>query len=448
MTERTLELNRAQVTVAPPNNSRLMVLGNNAGASDLGGPLNRQTLFTVYYEMYRRHPWIRAAIDKRASTATGSGNQLVPSTPDGDIPDSVAREWLAFQRRSAWTQLNRATYKDVDIFGEGWWWVQHTKGGRPYKAWRLNSKYVNPVLVDGVFVGVTYGQVGSQNLQAYPAVRLLHFREEDPDQDVMGLSKLHSLTETVAQDLFAMRYQRSFFENSAQTGIIFNMRNASKEEAERNRVWLEQNYTGPERAHRPIVLEGDIQVQPSVANQEDMQFVESRRMNRQEILAVLDVPESLLGVMESANRSSTREGDVSFRDALAARQSLFEEEISNRLLLDMFGWDTVLYEEKDSSKRAMLEQTKQLIELLNAGLLNRDEIRGTLGKGNIKGGDLFTVSTFNGLVPVEKIEDAFAQNATRQPFGAPPQAPQEQSNDPQDKQQREDRVGEVDPRRR
>lgn len=447
MTVKSVELNRAQVTVSPPGGVRISVLGGVSSPSEQTAPTHRQTLYQVFYEMYRRHPWVRAAIDKRAQTAVSAGYQLTPEEPSNDLNAAEAKEFRAFARRSNWDQLRRAWYKDIDIFSEAWGWVQHTKAGRPFKAFRLHPKYTFPILVDGVVIGVEYG-TGDKKI-VYPINQLLHFRDEDPDQDVAGLSKLYSLMETVSQDLFAMRYNLSFFENSAQTGIVFNMRNASKEEAERNRVWLEQNYVGADRAHRPMVLEGDIEVKSAVAKHADMQFIEGRRVHRQEILAVLDVNETLLGINENSNRSSGKENDLSFRDAVAARQVLVEEEVNNKLLLGMFGWDDILFEENDSSKRNQLEQLVLLTQALQNGLLNRNEIRGKLGLGDIEGGELFTVQTSTGMIPVDKLMDQFeaGQRLAAQLKQPPPESPDDE-DDPNDAQKREDRRREPDARPR
>lgn len=445
---RTAKLNRAQVTVTPPGGTRLSVLQATTASSDLTAPMHRQTLYTIFYEMYRRHPWVRAGVDKRAQTAVSAGYQLTPADPSSELNASQAKEFRAFARRSNFSQLRRATYKDIDIYSEGFWWVQLTKGGKPLKAFRLHPKYVNPVMTNGVITHVEYGSYSDNNRVRYPIEQILHFRDEDPDQDVQGLSKMYSLMETVSQDLYAMRYNLSFFENSAQTGIIFNMRNASKEEAERNRVWLEQNYSGPEKAHRPIVLEGDIEVKKSVATKQEMEYIEGRKVNRQEILAVLDVSDTILGVTEDANRSNAKENDLSFRDAIAGRQLIVEEEINNKLLFELFGFEDMLFEENDSSKRNQLEQAALLVQLLNTGLLNRNEIRGMLGRGDIEGGDLYTVTASTGLIPVNELMTQFEHQLTAKPSAAPPPPPPDGEEDPNDAQKQQDRKGEVDARPR
>jgi HK97 family phage portal protein len=220
----------------------------------------------------------------------------------------------------------------------------------------------------------------------------------------VGLSPLFSLQETVAQDLFSMRYNRAFFENSAQTGTIFNMRNATKEEVDRNRAWLDENYVGAINAHRPILLEGDIDIESSVSKHQEMQFVDLRRINREEIFGVLDIDPTKLGILEDSNRSTSKESDNSFReDTISPLQSVVEEEVNDTLILELFGWDDILMEHEDQSPRARLSNLTFYRDAVRDGLMLRNEARAEIGRGPIKGGEVPTISTSAGVVPLERL---------------------------------------------
>jgi phage portal protein BeeE len=160
------------------------------------------------------------------------------------------------------------------------------------------------------------------------------------------------------------------------------------------------------------------------------------------------VNESLLGITENSNRSSSKEADLIFRDAIAARQLLVEEEINNKLILGMFGWDDILFEENDSSKRGQLEQLALFTQALQNGLMNRNEIRGRLGLGDIAGGELYTVQTSTGMIPVEKLEEAFQQGMDLAAKAVEAQEETDDEDDPNDEQKAEDRRREPDARQR
>jgi phage portal protein BeeE len=56
-------------------------------------------------------------------------------------------------------------------------------------------------------------------------------------------------------------------------------------------------------ADRPLFLSGGVKVEKPALNAADLQFLENRKFNRQEILAVFRVPETILGFTEDANRA-------------------------------------------------------------------------------------------------------------------------------------------------
>src|SRR6185503_15593000 len=129
---------------------------------------------------------------------------------------------------------------------------------KPIKAVRLHANFMSPVMRSGKIVQWRYGFRGNDTF--YDDEIIIHFTLDDPESDVQGISPLHPLQRAVAQDLFAMEYNEAFFRNSAQTGIIFIVKTSTSDEAKRNREWLETNYVGPENAHRPLLLEGDVEV--------------------------------------------------------------------------------------------------------------------------------------------------------------------------------------------
>jgi HK97 family phage portal protein len=359
----------------------------------------------IYSEIYRKHPWVRAAIDKIAKVSAAPGYNFVPSDPTEDVIKLHKSELVKFFRKSHGKKLLRMTYKDLLIYGEAYWWIDMTLGGRPRMAKRLHPRYMDAVIENDELVQWRYGPF-HQDADAiyYDASIILHFAIEDPDSDLIGLSPLNSLQDTVAQDLFAMRYNRSFFENAAQTGTVFNMQNATKDEVDRNRAWLEENYVGAANAHRPIILEGDIEIGSTVSKHQEMEFTELRRINRQEIFGVLDIAPEKLGINEDSNRSTSKEADHTFREeTVGPLQAIVEEEVNDRLILDLFNWDDILFQHEESDSRSKMASMEIYDRAVGSGLFVRNEVRAELGRKPIKGGDVPTISTSAGVVPLERL---------------------------------------------
>lgn len=398
MAERAAEVMKADITVQAPSATGQL--------SQTGQAAQRRSQGDLYYSMYRAHPTVRAAIEKIAKTAVATGYQFSPATAETplDLGDPRLDTLRLFFRTSNANQLLRATYKDLLIFGDAFWWINKARGGVPLKAQRLHPKYTT-VLTDMTKVtGYVYAASSSGNALNYKPDVVIHFRLDDPDSDLYGLSPLDSLQRTVAADIYAMDYNGNFFENSAQTGVIFNLKNCAPDEVERNRTWLETNYVGARNAHKPLVLEGDVDVKKAVSTPQEMEFIEGRKFNREEILSVLDVPATKVAISGDSNRSTSKEDDNTFRsETIQPLQSVIEEEISNALILGMFGWEDIVFKHREVSKRDLIELTKMLSELERMGVYSPDEVRGELGMAKTAGGDIHFVQTAAGLIPLSMI---------------------------------------------
>lgn len=386
--------------------------------------------------MYKQHPIVRAVIDKISRTAVATGYQLVPVDSTAELNDANAKKIDLTFRRSKIVSLLRQTYQDLLIYGDAFWYILPARDGVPFRFYRIAPQQVNLVIdtdTREVMSYITRDPKNGRETQ-YEPDEFLHFKIADPDNDFYGLSPLESLNSTVAQDLFAQTYNESFFANSAQTGIVFNMKNASKEEVERNREFLKKEYTSAANAHKPLLLEGDVEVSKSVSSPAEMQFIEGRRQLTMEILAVFDLPYTKLGgTSESANRSQSAENDKTYRtETIQPLQAVVEEIINENLIINTFGIDDVLFEHKEIDTRDEATQMKLYIDAMTHGIYDLNYIRKAVGVAPTDGGDVAFFQTSTGLVPVSEAlaPTQAAPQITDQPVDEPgePMNPVDASN--------------------
>jgi HK97 family phage portal protein len=389
--------------------------------------------FSTYYNMYKKHPIVRAAVDKIAkqSTKTGYHFRSRDSTKTLKVSDvKILSETFA---RSRANSLLRKSYTDLLIYGDAFWFITPSRLGVPYQFIRQDPSTVS-IVIDKQTRSVTQYIVRDQqgNETSYGPLEMVHFILFDPNNEVYGLSLLESLMSTVSQDLFAQTFNEAFFANSAQTGIIFNMSGASKEEVLRNREFLKKEYVGGANAHKPLLLEGSVKMEKSVSSAADMQFIEGRRQLLSEILAVYDLPYTKLsGTSESANRSQSAENDKAFRsETIEPLQGIIEEEINESLVLGLFGMTETEFEHNEIDSRDRDTQLKYYIEGMMHGLWPIDYVRAKLeGLASIPGGDICFIQTPTGIVPVDQIPNLAAAiiakaNAGTDALGQPqPQVP-------------------------
>lgn len=401
---------RAQITQPTPKvTANFGILGMTQNGEPLYIDRSRKAKYATYYEMYRQHPTVRAAVEKISKVAVTNGYRFTPVEPDDELSDEKIAALRKFFRASNGSQLLRSAYRDLLIYGESFWLIiqDGSTAKKPLSARRLHPQYMDEQVTAGELTGWRFGPVVDADKGVnYKRAQIIQFKFDDPDNDIRGLSLLASLELTVASDLFAMKFNERFFENSAHTGVIFNMKNTSPEEVERNRVWMEQNYVGTENAHKPIILEGDMEVTRSVSTRADMQFIEGRKFNREEILSVLDVDPSKIGINENSNRSVSKEADNTFRqENISPLQLVIEEEINNQLIMALFGWEDILFRQNDSSRRDQLDMMKLYAEAERLGVYSINQVKGELGLPPIRGGDVSFVQTAAGAIPVEWLDD-------------------------------------------
>jgi HK97 family phage portal protein len=402
-------IEKSQITVPTPGlPARFSLIGGSKQNLLLTHAKREQ--YAIYYEMFRQHPILRGAVEKLTKYAVSTGYHFEPDTPEGSVPKNKELTLRRFFRKSRSGHLLRLTYKDLIIYGEAFWWIEKSILGTPLRALRLHPKYMSPDLdSNDNLVGWTYGpQAGSDDKpKYYKKDRILHFRFDDPESDVSGLSLLHSLQITIATDLHAMHFNGNFFENSAQTGLIIIVRTSTGDEARRNREWLDQNYVGTKNAHRPLLLEGDVDVKPSVNRMTDMQYVEGRVLSRQEIMTALDIPPEKLHIVEDFRRpqqggSST---DTFQSDTISPLQTIVEEEINDELIMEVFGWDDILFKHNESTSHAETSKAELYKHYEMMGVMSINQIAKKLGLPNVEGGDAHFIQTAAGLIPVEMIDE-------------------------------------------
>jgi HK97 family phage portal protein len=398
-------IEKSSVTVSPPGLPvRFAILGGKKIGNIAGTA--KGDLYGIYYEMFRQHPIVRGAIEKISKYAVATGFHFESDDKNEEIDRNREKAAKRFFRKSNAQHLLRITYKDILIYGESFWVVEKTMAGTPIRALRLHPKFMDPELTDAdELVGWWYGPGVTEDRKHYKLDQILHFRLDDPDTDLIGLSLLHSLQLTVASDLNAMHFNGNFFENSAQTGLIIIVKTSTGDEAKRNREWLDQNYVGTRNAHRPLLLEGDVDVKASVNRMSDMQYVEGRVLNRQEIMTVLDVPPDKLNIIDDRRRDTEGSSGNFQAETISPLQTIVEEEINNQLFMTIFGWDNVMFFHNIADNRSELDQAKLYAEYERIGVMSVNQIADRLGLPRVEGGDGHFIQTAAGMIPIDLLDE-------------------------------------------
>jgi hypothetical protein len=136
-----------------------------------------------------------------------------------------------------------------------------------------------------------------------------------------------------------------------------------------------------------------------------MQYIEGRHFNMDEVLAVLQMSRVQLGIPNRAGTAGNQ-GDIenSFHEeVIFPLQSIIEDEINNSLIWRIFGWDDIIFQHREGDPRRKRDQADIWDKHQKNGRISINEVRSEMGYGPVKGGDIYTIQTAAGLIPVDII---------------------------------------------
>jgi len=181
------------------------------------------------------------------------------------------------------------------------------------------------------------------------ASEVVHSRSMNPYLYWRGMSPLLVAMLPASADYAAEMFQKGLLMNNADTGIIATTDQAlTPEQREQFTAALRERKRKAGTPDRPLFLSSGVKIEKPTISNVDMQFLETRRLLRQEIGAIFKVPETLMGFSDSKAGSLSGGGQAmsveqhSFvEQTLAARCHRIESAVAPIIATfgdDLVGW--------------------------------------------------------------------------------------------------------------
>jgi HK97 family phage portal protein len=126
-----------------------------------------------------------------------------------------------------------------------------------------------------------------------------------------GMSRLLVAMGAAGADFAASRYAQGYWMNNADTGAIVTT-DQWLSDVQRATILtaLRERKRKAGTADRPLILGGGLKVEKPVLSGMESQFIENRKMNRQEIGAIYGVPEAVMGFNDSKSSALSGGGNA------------------------------------------------------------------------------------------------------------------------------------------
>jgi HK97 family phage portal protein len=336
-------------------------------------------LTASYAAMYRRQPWVYASVNKLARSVArmplkayqrddearrrlfdGDLHRLMTKPGQGMIP-------FAFKERIV---------KNTAIYGNAF----VVKLGAADAESIPQELFAAPSIGWSIGKGDTYVWTARDGKRyPFPRWQVIHFRFWDLDEHGFGMSMLEPLRMTLAIEDAAQRYGVSAFRNGARPGSTLKTDKELTEPAlERLKAALHAIHGGVDNAFKVAVLEQGLDWAPFPHNLEEAAVVEHRKLTREEVTAVIDVPQPTVGILDEANFASVDQlHTMLYQDSLGPWVSMIEETVQAELVepIPEFAGQFVEFDLNAVMRGDILSRYRAYAIAINASFKSPDEIR-------------------------------------------------------------------------
>lgn len=154
--------------------------------------------------------------------------------------------------------------------------------------------------------------------------QILHLRSFNPLNDWYGLSPIEAAAYSIDQHNQSGAWNQALLQNGARpSGALVVRAEAvgggvlSAEQYTRIKQQVDEQFSGPANAGRPLLLEGGLEWKEMSISPKDMDFVQAKNSSARDIALAFGVPPQLLGIP----------GDNTFSNLQEARLSLWEQTV-------------------------------------------------------------------------------------------------------------------------
>ncbi len=293
-----------------------------------GRALESLGYWSSYSQLYRKQLWVAAAVNKIAGATARLPLKVYRRGEDGrsDARDTPFGELMQRPSKTVdpytfWTW----TRAILDIHGESFLGKVRDRTDRPVELVRLHPTYMR----------YNEGQWRYDDGTRRFDIRrrdLVHFKHFSPDSD-RGMSPLEPLRATLENEDGARRANNAMWSNGGRPSVFLEISTKlNKEQSERLAQSWNSVHGGVDNWAKAAVLEEGLKANVLPLNVEELQYIESRKLNREEVCAGYDIPPPALHILDRATFANiTEQNRALYRDTMAPKLGHLEATIEMEL---------------------------------------------------------------------------------------------------------------------
>lgn len=357
------------------------------------------TFAADYLQIWRSQASVRTVVTFLARNIAQLGLPLYERVGDADRKRLQDHPLAVMLRRpNPWTTRYRminALVHDFAIYDVAFW-SKVQVDGQTRALVRIPPSMVRPG--GDNWITPEYFEVnGARGKKEIPADQLVYFRGYGGNEDV-GVSPLESLRQTLREEWTGSQMREQIMRNGARASGYIQRPNSkeagswSKEARDRFKQEWRAQYAGegPEAGGTPI-LEDGMEFKPVSQNAKELQYVEGRKLTREEVASAYFIPPPMVGILDHASFSNiTEQHKMLYQDTLGPWLSMIQEEIALQLVPDFEPDPDRFYAEfnlREKLSGSFEERQAAITSAVGGPTMTINEARALDNRPPIEGGD-------------------------------------------------------------
>jgi len=338
---------------------------------------------TKQLAIYSKSLYVYACVRKIAEKTASQDIRLFQITnSNGDKKEITSHPALdllyrvnPFQTKSEFLEQ---TMINLKLSGDAFWWKIRNEKGQVAELWNLRPDLVTIVQDPTEFIkGYEFQKADGEKVK-FDKDDIIHFKYPNPLDQYHGMSPISASQVRIDTEEFASQYQRDFFLNSARPDAILKFGNGNEvtdEQKHEIRKGWNKKYQGVGKNSKIAILEGDVDYQQLSMSQREMDYIESMKFTRDDILVAFSVPKAIVAITDDVNRANAETSMYIFlSETIAPELKRLEEKINEQLIYPEFG-DNFFIQFPDPTPENRELTLKEYSEGIKAGYLLINEVR-------------------------------------------------------------------------
>jgi HK97 family phage portal protein len=354
-------------------------------------------------QQYSKSLYVFACISKIAEKVAATELKLYKIlNSKGDTKEIITHPVLdllykvnPFQTKTEFLEITMINLKTT---GDAFWFKTRNNSGKVVELWNLRPDYMEIIKDPVNFIKEYKFTTGDGTTESFVPEDIVHIKYSNPMDMYFGLSPIKAAQIRVQTEDFASRYQRDFFLNSSRPDAVIKNKGESvlrKETRENIRRDWNIRHQGVGNSSKIAILDENLDYQQISLTQKEMDYIESMKFTRDDILVAFKVPKPIVAITDDVNRANAETAMYIFlSETIVPEIRRLIEKINEELIYPDFGEEFFMgFVDPTPANRVAI--TDEYVKAIQNNWLLINEVRAMENLPPIKGGWSFYMPLVN-----------------------------------------------------